>query len=54
MWMRYVPQNRYGKPEDVAEAIAFLLDDKRSGFITAEILAVDGGFRGAGVIPGRA
>ncbi len=53
LWLRYVPQNRYGKPEDVGEAIAFLLDESRASFITGEVLAVDGGFRGAGVIAGR-
>lgn len=37
------PAGRVGKPEDVAEAVAFLLDAKRSGFITGQRLVVDGG-----------
>ncbi|HUS96760.1 MAG TPA: SDR family oxidoreductase [Hyphomicrobiaceae bacterium] len=47
---RYVPMNRYGEPREIASVIAFLLDDKRAGFVTAEIVAVDGGYRGAGLI----
>jgi NAD(P)-dependent dehydrogenase (short-subunit alcohol dehydrogenase family) len=37
------PAGRVGKPQDVAEAVAFLLDGKRSGFITGQRLVVDGG-----------
>ena len=53
LYMRYVPMNRYGTPEEIASAIAFLLDDAASGYVTGEILAVDGGYRGAGIIAGR-
>lgn len=53
LWLRYVPANHYGTPEDVAAAAAFLLDAKRAGFITATILPVDGGFAGAGIISDR-
>ncbi|HWB45373.1 MAG TPA: SDR family oxidoreductase [Hyphomicrobiaceae bacterium] len=49
-WRRYLPMRRYGEPDEVATAIEFLLDGSKSGYITGEILAVDGGFRGAGVI----
>jgi len=31
----------------IADAIAFLLDDAQSSYVTGEVLAVDGGFRGA-------
>jgi NAD(P)-dependent dehydrogenase (short-subunit alcohol dehydrogenase family) len=50
VWMRHVPMRRYGTPEEVASAAHFLLDDGWSSYITGEILAVDGGFRGAGII----
>jgi NAD(P)-dependent dehydrogenase (short-subunit alcohol dehydrogenase family) len=53
LWMRHVPLNRYGEPHEIATAIEFLLDGTRSSYITAEILAVDGGFRGAGLIADR-
>ncbi|EJW11346.1 3-oxoacyl-[acyl-carrier protein] reductase [Rhodovulum sp. PH10] len=37
-----VPVKRMGTPEDVAHAVAFLLDD-RSGFVTGQVLYVCGG-----------
>jgi NAD(P)-dependent dehydrogenase (short-subunit alcohol dehydrogenase family) len=50
LWTRHIPMRRYGKPEEIATVIEFLLDGTRSGFVTGEIVAVDGGFRGAGII----
>jgi NAD(P)-dependent dehydrogenase (short-subunit alcohol dehydrogenase family) len=50
LWMRHIPMRRYGTPEEVASVIEFLLDGTKSGFMTGEIVAVDGGFRGAGII----
>ncbi len=50
LYHRFVPMNRYADPSEVASVIAFLLDETKSSFITAEIIAVDGGFRGAGII----
>ena len=37
------PLNRPGRPEDIADAVAFLASD-RAAFITGEILPVAGGF----------
>jgi NAD(P)-dependent dehydrogenase (short-subunit alcohol dehydrogenase family) len=39
-----VPLGRFARPEDVAEAIAFLLDAQRSGFVNGVSLPVDGGW----------
>lgn len=39
-----VPMARFATAQDVAEAIAFLADDKRSGFINGVSLPVDGGW----------
>ena len=50
MYDRFVPMRRYAEPVEIANAIEFLLDERRSSYITAEILAVDGGFRGAGAM----
>ena len=37
------PAGRVGKPQDIAEMIAFLLDRERSGFVTGANFLVDGG-----------
>jgi NAD(P)-dependent dehydrogenase (short-subunit alcohol dehydrogenase family) len=37
------PAGRVGKPQDIAEIVAFLLDSERSGFITGANFVVDGG-----------
>jgi NAD(P)-dependent dehydrogenase (short-subunit alcohol dehydrogenase family) len=38
------PLRRFGRSEDIVEAILFLASDRRSGFITGEALNVSGGF----------
>jgi NAD(P)-dependent dehydrogenase (short-subunit alcohol dehydrogenase family) len=40
--LRSAVMNRLGEPEEIAEAVVFLLSDKAS-FITGQILSVDGG-----------
>jgi NAD(P)-dependent dehydrogenase (short-subunit alcohol dehydrogenase family) len=37
------PAGRVGKPEDIAETVAWLLDRERSGFVTGANVVVDGG-----------
>ncbi|HEY9128007.1 MAG TPA: glucose 1-dehydrogenase [Acidobacteriaceae bacterium] len=39
-----VPMGRFAKPDDIARAIAFLVDPGESGFINGQTLTVDGGW----------
>ncbi len=39
-----VPMGRFASPNDVAEAIAFLADSRKSGFVNGQTLGVDGGW----------
>jgi NAD(P)-dependent dehydrogenase (short-subunit alcohol dehydrogenase family) len=50
LWTRHIPMRRYAKPDEIASVIEFLLDGTRSSFMTGEIVAVDGGFRGIGIM----
>jgi NAD(P)-dependent dehydrogenase (short-subunit alcohol dehydrogenase family) len=49
-WMMTVPQRRYGSPAEIAGAAVFLLDDRRSSYVTGQTICVDGGFTAAGII----
>ncbi len=46
----HVPMGRFGEPEEIAAAVAFLASDD-SSFITASSFIVDGGIAGAYVTP---
>lgn len=50
LYSRYVPMKRYARPKEIASAAYFLLDGAQSSYVTGEIIAVDGGYRGAGLI----
>ena len=40
----HVPLGRFASPDDVAQAVAFLADPSRSGFVNGTALSVDGGW----------
>ena len=43
-----IPLERYGTPEEMANAVGFLCSAEAS-FVNGQILSVDGGFEAAGV-----
>jgi NAD(P)-dependent dehydrogenase (short-subunit alcohol dehydrogenase family) len=49
-WMTTVPQRRYGSPAEIAGAAVFLLDGRKSSYVTGQTICVDGGFTAAGII----
>ncbi len=44
----HVPMGRFARPQDIAEAIAWLCDDTKSGFVNGVALPVDGGWTSDG------
>jgi len=40
----HTPQGRFGKPEDLIGTLLWLLSNQGSGFVTGQVIAVDGGF----------
>jgi NAD(P)-dependent dehydrogenase (short-subunit alcohol dehydrogenase family) len=46
----YTPLHRMGQPEEIAEAVLYLAS-ARSGFVTGQVLAVDGGWTSFGFMP---
>ena len=43
-----IPLNRYGTPEEVADAVGFLCSEQ-AAYVNGQVLAVDGGFEASGV-----
>lgn len=41
--LKFIPLNRYGKPEEVAGMIRFLAADPAAAYITGQVMNVDGG-----------
>lgn len=41
--LKFIPLNRYGKPEEVAEMIRFLAASPAASYITGQVMNVDGG-----------
>ena len=48
-WGRFVPMGRYGQPDEIASTALFLSSDAAS-YITGQVIAVDGGFIGGGLV----
>ena len=40
----HTPQGHFGKPEELIGTLLWLLSDEASGFVTGQVIAVDGGF----------
>lgn len=49
-WERRIPLRRFATPQEVAAMALVLLDPARSGFVTGQAVAVDGGFVAAGIM----
>lgn len=50
-WLRHLPMRRYAAPEEITPMALFLLDGRKSGYLTGQAIAVDGGYAGAGLMP---
>lgn len=48
-WANRMPIGRYAQPDEVVAAVRFLASSQ-AGFITGQVIAVDGGFSAAGLI----
>jgi NAD(P)-dependent dehydrogenase (short-subunit alcohol dehydrogenase family) len=47
-YLERIPMDRVGRPEEIADAVAYLASD-RASYITGVVLPVDGGWAGAGL-----
>jgi NAD(P)-dependent dehydrogenase (short-subunit alcohol dehydrogenase family) len=45
---RRTPLGRFGEESEVAEAIAYLLDNRRAAYVTGHVLEVSGGWMAYG------
>ncbi|WP_340541062.1 SDR family NAD(P)-dependent oxidoreductase [Nocardioides sp. GXZ039] len=50
-WIDEIPVGRYGRSEEIAEAVAYLLSDA-AGYVTGQQLVLDGGVSSRGPFPG--
>jgi NAD(P)-dependent dehydrogenase (short-subunit alcohol dehydrogenase family) len=49
-YQRRTPMHRFGEPDEIARAVAYLADDEQSAFVTGTTLTVDGGWSAQGWI----
>jgi NAD(P)-dependent dehydrogenase (short-subunit alcohol dehydrogenase family) len=49
-YLERIPMRRYAAADEIAGVVMFLLDPAMSSYVTGEIVAADGGFRGAGLM----
>jgi NAD(P)-dependent dehydrogenase (short-subunit alcohol dehydrogenase family) len=49
-YMDHTPLRRFGEPEEIADAVQYLASD-RSGFLTGQVIAPDGGWTAFGWVP---
>lgn len=48
-WIDTVPQRRYGEAWEIAQSVLFLLEQRKSSYVTGQTLCVDGGFTTSGI-----
>ena len=50
VWTRMLPQRRYAEPHELSGTIDWLLDERRSSYVTGQLICVDGGFTAGGIL----